>query len=321
MKSQLYIKNNNIQFYEERYENGYMDEWPIDKKQRVYEIIKELNLPVSGRALDFGCGNGVFTDVLRQALPNWEIFGCDISKNAIENAKNRYPDCHFFISDNDLKTELKFDFLFTHHVLEHVFDIKEIVFEINSFLNPSSFMLHILPCGNRDSFEYKICNIRVDGINSEMENRFFYEDKGHIRRLITDQALILFQACDFFLEKEFYSNQYNGAIKWITQSSPKFILELTNPNKGRDMKSYIILLFLRFKLLLLFILQAPIVIHNHLNLIKNKKIAHHIFWIINLVPRLFSYPTYFIVNIKAKNEWNKNKHLKNGSEMYLFFKR
>lgn len=32
-----------------------MDEWPIDKKQRVFEVIRTLQLPEGGIALDFGC--------------------------------------------------------------------------------------------------------------------------------------------------------------------------------------------------------------------------------------------------------------------------
>ena len=66
MKTELYQKEEAKQFYENRYEKGYMDEWPIDKKQRVLEIINVLNLPENGVALDFGCGNGVFTDVINK---------------------------------------------------------------------------------------------------------------------------------------------------------------------------------------------------------------------------------------------------------------
>lgn len=51
---------NSIEFYDDRYCKGYMKEWPVEKKERVLEIIKSLNLPKTGNALDFGCGgNGV----------------------------------------------------------------------------------------------------------------------------------------------------------------------------------------------------------------------------------------------------------------------
>jgi len=321
MKNELYQKEEAKHFYENRYEKSYMEEWPIDKKQRVFEIIRNLPLPETGIALDFGCGNGVFTDVLRQALPIWKIYGCDISMNAIINAKIRFPDCTFFVSDNDHPFDLKFDFLFSHHVLEHVFDIKKIINEINVSLKPKSFVLHIFPCGNEDSFEYKVCKMRMDGINEDMESRFFFEEPGHVRRLTTEQTNRLMSEYEFVLEKDFYSNQYYGAIKWISQRSIKFILEFTNPKKSIDEKAYKFLSILRFKFILLFILQLPAILYNDIKLVRSKKIKHYCIWFIDLIPFFISYPIYAIVNSKAKKEWNNNKHLKNGSEMYLYYSR
>ena len=57
------------EFYDNWYASGYMDEWPADKKERIFEIITALNLPETGEALDYGCGNGVFTEVIKKALP------------------------------------------------------------------------------------------------------------------------------------------------------------------------------------------------------------------------------------------------------------
>jgi len=321
MKNELYQKKESKQFYENRYEKGYMDEWPSDKKRRVFEIIRILPLPESGNALDFGCGNGVFTDVLRQALPKWKVYGCDISKNAVDNAINRFPECFFFVSDNERSPDMKFDFLFSHHVLEHVFDIKKTINEINILLNPKSFVLHIFPCGNEDSFEYKVCKMRTDGINKEMENRFFFEEEGHVRRLTTGQTNVLMNEYGFALENDFYSNQHDGAIKWISQSSPKFIMEFTNPNKAIDKKAYKFLSILRFKLIVLFMLQLPTIIYNRIKLVRIKKIKHYCIWLIDLIPHFVLYPIYAIVNFKAKNEWNDNKQKINGSEMYLFYSR
>ncbi|KJR40670.1 Methyltransferase type 12 domain protein [Candidatus Magnetoovum chiemensis] len=48
-----------------------------------------------GNGLDFGCGNGVFTKVLKTALPGWNIYGCDLSDVAIENAKKIIKIAHF----------------------------------------------------------------------------------------------------------------------------------------------------------------------------------------------------------------------------------
>ena len=73
--SYLYDHKRSVKFYEDRYEQGYMDEWPVEKKRKVLEVIQELQLPAIGYALDFGCGNGVLTEIIRQALPSWKIYG------------------------------------------------------------------------------------------------------------------------------------------------------------------------------------------------------------------------------------------------------
>ncbi|MEI2710675.1 MAG: hypothetical protein V9E96_16940 [Chitinophagaceae bacterium] len=61
-----------------------------------------------------------------------------------------------------------------------------------------------------------------------MENRFFFEEPGHLRRLTTNQFIEHEQKIGFSLIKDFYSNQYDGAINWITKSSPRFVKKLTD---------------------------------------------------------------------------------------------
>jgi SAM-dependent methyltransferase len=321
MSKELYQKEEAIDFYENRYEKGYMDEWPIEKKQRVFEILRSLPLPETGDALDYGCGNGVFTDLLRQALPKWNIYGSDISQNAVNNAKVRFPECTFFVSDNDKKSEKKFDFLFSHHVLEHVFDIEKAMSEINDYLKPQASIMHILPCGNENSFEYNFCKLRVEGMNPSMENRFFFEDEGHVRRLTTAKASDLIKVHGFSLEKDFYSNQYHGAIKWITQSSAAFIKEFANPEKGIDENAKKQLAKHRSKFLLLSNLQRPYALYKDIKAIKNKQLKHYVALIAYMIPSIVSYPVTSFINAKAKKEWETNNQAKNGSEMYIFYSR
>jgi len=179
--------SNATKFYDDRYLKGYMKEWPIEKKQRVLEVINSLNLPERGDALDFGCGNGVFTDIIKQALPKWNVYGVDVSSIAVDNAKDLHSNCSFFLPFNVSYRDKRFDFVFTHHVLEHVYDVSETWHEINGYLKEEASVLHILPCGNKGSFEHRVCLLREDGINRDMEDKFYFEDISHLRRLNTDQ--------------------------------------------------------------------------------------------------------------------------------------
>lgn len=55
-------------------------------KPVVPDLISHFNLDEDSRVLDVGCAKGFFLHDLKQALPNIEVHGVDISKYAIENA-------------------------------------------------------------------------------------------------------------------------------------------------------------------------------------------------------------------------------------------
>lgn len=83
------------EFYDKRYSTDYMYGWEVRKKRWTLEILRSLDLPKVGKALDFGCGNGIFAELLTRALPGWAIFGTDISPVAIEKAQKRVKNCCF----------------------------------------------------------------------------------------------------------------------------------------------------------------------------------------------------------------------------------
>jgi SAM-dependent methyltransferase len=301
-------------FYEQRYVSGYMEEWPEDKKLRVLELIKKLDLPESGSVLDFGCGNGVFTEVLRRALPKWRIHGCEISQEAIANAKRRLPGATFFLSNDPAFAGRTFDFVFSHHVLEHVFDIESVGAQIAERCAEHSAMLHIMPCGNEGSFEWKLCNWHRGGIDAGMGGRFFFEDPGHIRRLNTVQCQELFSKSRFRLAQEYYSNQRIGAMNWMTRSNPRLIIKMFNPLNAKDLPSALRLAGLFLVFAPASMLRAPLLIEKRLA--RNRLSALAVY----LPARLAALFERVIV-AKASDEWELKRHDRAGSEMYLFFQR
>ena len=317
----LHNKDTAVAFYDKRYEEGYMEEWDDLKKNKVREVIAQLNLPSQGKALDFGCGNGVFTNIIKELLPEWEVCGVEISKVAVQNAAGKFKDCIFFSSEDSVNYRYQFDFLFSHHVIEHVQDINETFTTINSYLKPDSSQLHILPCGNKGSYEYEICMLNKNGIETEKGNRFFFEEPGHLRRLTTEEFVNHEKAFGFNLKKEFYSNQYSGAINWITKSSPRFVKRLTSFENAVDTKASKKLKRLRSKLLPLTYLQFP---YSKYMEIKNKwlkKTLDYIKLITFFFPALVAKPFYRSLHKKSVTEWQYRKTEMAGSEMFLFFTR
>jgi SAM-dependent methyltransferase len=249
----------NQSFYDCRYFKGYMEDWYPKKKLRVLNIVRELNLPKTGWAIDFGCGNGVGTDIMKKALPTWKVFRTDISWQAISNAKRRFPRLNFFELSDQRKFYGKFDFLFSHHVLEHVFDINETWKAINRLLKKSASMLHILPCGNSGSLEHRISLLVKNGIDKRT-GRCFFEEPGHLRRLNTEQMNLLAGKYGFHLSRAYYSYHYWAAIDGITSSGPKYVLEVTNHKRAKNKESEIELKRLRNQLFSISILKFSAVV-------------------------------------------------------------
>jgi ubiquinone/menaquinone biosynthesis C-methylase UbiE len=308
-------------FYDNRYSEGYMADWDSKKKLLVFEIISALNLDKTGQAIDFGCGNGVFSDVIKIALPAWKVFGTDISLKAICNAKQRFSKLSFFELSESQKFPGKFDFLFTHHVLEHVFDLDETWSEMDKLLKKSACMLHILPCGNKGSFEQKISLLVKNGINP-INGRFFFEEPGHLRRLRTEQMNLFAAKFGFHLYKAYYRNHYWTSIQEIT-ISPKFVLEVANPNIAKNKESAIELEKLRCKLLLISALRLPLDL-----ILSRKKNEGFVTTLFSVLLKIFLLPIgslslsiNFLIGIKAKQEWSCFKNREEGGEMYLFYKR
>jgi SAM-dependent methyltransferase len=309
-------------FYNARYSAGYMQDWPAEKKQRIISIIRNLSLPKIGVALDFGCGRGVLTGVLRQALPSgWQLYGTDVSTKALAMATDCHPQCKFFSFADQQNLSGKFDFVFSHHVLEHVNHLEHSCRQIDSLLKDRATMFHILPCGNPGSFEHRLCSLRADGIDIAREGRFFFEDPGHLRRLTTEQLVERFTEQGFILEGESYANQYHGAIDWITQSRPGFICKLTDSsraNSGADKRK---LQSLRAFLLAIWAMRYPTVIAGRMRWQNcNRRFRYAIFALCAcLYP--FSKPLDSYLRYRSKLEWDRRRHSPTGSEMYLWFRR
>lgn len=307
-------------FYDQRYSTGYNPLWPIEQKQRIFELIRSLNLPETGSALDFGCGRGEFSKVIKQALPKWSVFGVDISSVAIESARESCPECSFSVLSDISAVNQKFDFIFSNHVLEHVSDLDQTWSDMNQLFKEKSSFLLILPCGNKGSFEYKLSTLHKNGIKKDKGNIFFHEDETHLRRLTSEQINAIVLRNGFKPVANYFANHFYGAIYWLTIGKPAVIFSYFDPSDAKDFISAIKLIFLYFMFMLIKIVKFPA------STIDNKKAARKgsKYWIYFVLFFLL-YPISKLINIyldhKVKQEWDQKKTKPTGSEMYLFYSR
>lgn len=315
------------EFYEAKYSDGY-NQLEVNspwKRERIFDIIRSLDLPKTGKALDFGCGRGGITDIIRRALPpGWNVYGTEISAIAVEDARKSYPECTFFQANDRESLKKRCDFIFTHHVLEHVYDLPVVLDEINGLLKDKAGILHILPCGNEGSLEHNICLHRKDGINRHFGNRFFFEgDEGHLRRLTSEQLIKYYEERGFSLATEYYSHQYEGAIEWFTMPtcSYTFIRFLTDPSQAINPSAKKQLKRLRLKLLAIWTIRYFVALFEKKLNKEVKRLKDYLHLICGFPIYLLSKPVDWHRKFLAQKEWQSRKKDRNGSEMYLFFKK
>ncbi|MBU1086626.1 MAG: methyltransferase domain-containing protein [Candidatus Omnitrophica bacterium] len=307
-------------YYDQRYNTGYNPQWPVEQKQRVFDLLRSLDLPETGSVLDFGCGRGEFSKIIKQALPNWNVFGVDISSIAVEDAKKNCQECSFSVLTQISAIDQKFDLVFSNHVLEHVDDLGQTWAEMNQLFKQKAWFLLILPCGNAGSFEYKLCMLQKNGIEKDKGNRFYNEDETHLRRLTSDEMNRIVLRNDFKPVFNYFNNHFYGAIYWITIGKPWGMWAFFNPTGAKDFISGLKLIGFYCLFMLIKCLKFPA------NTIDYKKATmkssnYWLFFVIFLLFYPFSKLIKIYLDYKAKQEWDKNKTKPTGSEMYLFYSR
>jgi trans-aconitate methyltransferase len=309
-------------FYDTRYQQGYMEEWPEWKKVRIIALIRELQLPSTGCALDFGCGRGVFTEVLGRALPGWTITGTDLSGVAMERARQKLPQ-HQFISMGMVEHG-RYEFLFTHHVLEHVLDLQQSWEEMTAALKPEGVMLHVGPCKNGGSVEHQICSLRRDGFQTRAGGKtFFYEDESHVRRLSSSELISMAANHKCRLLGQWYANQYYGALEWITDRGLDYVSYLCNPAAGANEQSRRALARLMMRMAVLCRLKA-----------RHSAVTERLEWARRntCTAARVKAATWFALRClcaiplqrfqkKVHQEWDAGRSQAHGSEFYMAFRR
>lgn len=140
-------------------------------KQSLFDyvnLLKKENHELPKTIADLGCGSGFTTNALKNYYENSLVIGYEISYDAIEYAKNNFPQCHFEQKKIDPSFELgeiKFDLILCQEFYPFTrtknFDkhFQWLQFLLNN-LNKDGIALITLPASNLNSINSSYKNLK-----------------------------------------------------------------------------------------------------------------------------------------------------------------
>lgn len=168
----------------------------------IIPVLKQINIPESGRALDVGCATGEGVVELAKAFPGWDVDGCDISRVAISKAGDK----HYRLSEASKRDQTLIDrisffeasidqlpdyrgwnYVFCSNVLEHFTYPQLYLDKIAKVTNNYLFVL--TPYNEHPRIPGHRVTINEDTFPSELTNKYGYKlVKRKLRVLDTNQS-------------------------------------------------------------------------------------------------------------------------------------
>jgi SAM-dependent methyltransferase len=135
--------------FEEMYQNEDMDGYDSWHSSDLTHLPKKIHLCILesynfNRILDFGCGKGAFTHLLKKQ--NNYVLGVDVSKAAIEKAKTTFQGVDFsVINKNDFTPFIKvpFDLVLSLETLSYIEEWRSVIRDISGFTKYIYISLYI----------------------------------------------------------------------------------------------------------------------------------------------------------------------------------
>ena len=124
-------------------------------KSFLYQLIySPIPKEYKGRILDIGCGNGIYLYNLKKH--GWKVYGVEMSQRAVAFAqkKLKLKNVRHGTIENIRYPDEYFDVITMNHVIEHLFEPKKALEEINRILKKKGLLIITTP--NINSFNFKL---------------------------------------------------------------------------------------------------------------------------------------------------------------------
>lgn len=168
--------------------------WSDPSSFRLKQCLKTFfGLPEPRRILEVGCGAGQFIGAIKHNLPKADCHGCDISQQAIEQAKKRNDGVIYELMNNENALpydSASFDGVAVFDVLEHAANPAALLKEINRLLRPNGVFYLFVPCeGDILSLWHGLDKI---GLKKDLTKKFAghinYFSRAEVERLLKENA-------------------------------------------------------------------------------------------------------------------------------------
>ncbi len=133
------------------------------KKQVIFRTLRRISpLPKDACVLDIGFGTGVV--IYEFWKRGYEVYGCEVVKEAIDGFFGRFPDCKNSVSLQKADAEKlpysnqTFDLVICSHVLEHIPEDEKCIQEIHRVLKNDGTAFILVPLNanpEREPFHFK----------------------------------------------------------------------------------------------------------------------------------------------------------------------
>lgn len=183
--------------------------WTDPTRSRLSQALPALSgLPSGDKVLEVGCGAGRFIRAIKKLKPELNCYGCDISHQALRQAKQWPVQITYNLSeasrlpyaDNYFQAVLIFD------VLEHAEDVSGLLREIVRVLVPGGIFHCFVPC-EKDSLSIWHALDKLH-ISSGLTRRY----AGHIQQFTRRGLTDLIKKHKFTINRTSYSGHGLGQL-------------------------------------------------------------------------------------------------------------
>ena len=137
-------------YYRSIRENLFQRYWHMRRFDEVGKLIE----PSTGKILDIGSADGMFTKVIYDKSHAKEIVGIDVLKSSVDWANKhwkRYREMKFKVGDahNLNFNPNSFDAVVALEVLEHVVDPKQVLTQVKKILKKGGYAIFLVPSDSK----------------------------------------------------------------------------------------------------------------------------------------------------------------------------